>query len=84
MSAQHAEPSQIPESRFTLSRAHAVKVEGILEGADMIRKPHSDVEDFLDEKGREWARLMYQEHLALRAAPSLPTCVRQLPHRSLV
>lgn len=68
MSAQHAEPTEIAESTFTRARAHAVRIEGILEGADMIRKPHSDVEDFLDEKGREWARLMYEEHLALRAA----------------
>jgi hypothetical protein len=34
----------------------------------MIRKPHSDVEELLEAKGREWARLMYEEHLALRAA----------------
>ena len=68
MSAQRVETTETSEGRFTQSRAHAAKVEGILEGADMIRKPHSDVEDFLDEKGREWARLMYQEHLALRAA----------------
>ncbi|MGH7435240.1 MAG: ISKra4-like element ISHoc2 family transposase, partial [Polyangiaceae bacterium] len=33
----------------------------------MIRKPHSDVEEFLEAKGREWARLMYEEHLGLRA-----------------
>jgi hypothetical protein len=33
----------------------------------MIRKSHSDVEQMLAEGGREWARLMYEEHLALRA-----------------
>jgi hypothetical protein len=33
----------------------------------MTRKRHSDVEDFLEAKGREWARLMYEEHLALRS-----------------
>jgi hypothetical protein len=52
--------------RFASARAHAVEVEGMLSGA-MTRKPHSDVEEFLDEKGREWARRMYEEHLALRA-----------------
>jgi hypothetical protein len=48
------------------SRAHAAKVEGSLEG-EMIRKPHSDVEEMLEQRGREWARLMFEEHLALRA-----------------
>jgi hypothetical protein len=34
----------------------------------MIRAPHSDVEALCDVQGREWARLMFEEHLALRAA----------------
>src|SRR5882724_4584433 len=68
MSANQINRIETPEVRFTKSRAHAAKIEGILEGAEMIRKPHSDVEDFLDAKGREWARLMYEEHLALRSA----------------
>jgi hypothetical protein len=59
---------QVEANTFTRSRAHTVEVEGTLGGAEMIRKPHSDVEDFLEAKGREWARLMYEEHLALRAA----------------
>ena len=67
MSAQQADPFQAIDAPFALARAHAAAVEGILEGGDMVRKPHSDVEDFLDEKGREWARLMYAEHMALRA-----------------
>jgi hypothetical protein len=65
MGAARAEP--VLGSTFTQSRAHAAEVEGILAEVAMIRKPHSDVEDFLDAKGREWARLMYEEHLALRA-----------------
>jgi hypothetical protein len=48
------------------SRAHAAKVEGILEG-EMNRKSHSDVEAMLATSGREWARVMYEEHLAMRA-----------------
>ena len=68
MSAKLADAIPSPESPFSGARGHAAKVEGILESADMVRKPHSDVEDFLDEKGREWARLMYDEHLRLRAA----------------
>jgi hypothetical protein len=70
-----AQTKAVEAGRFTQSRAHAAKVEGILEGAEMIRKPHSDVEDFLDAKGREWARLMYEEHLALRAALERQTAV---------
>jgi len=66
MSAAQAE--QVEETPFTQSRALASKVEGILAGTEMIRKRHSDVEDFLEAKGREWARSMYEEHLTLRAA----------------
>ena len=51
---------------WSRSRAHAAQVEGSLE-REMIRKPHSDVEEMLAQGGREWARLMLEEHLALRA-----------------
>ena len=68
MSAQPADPIPVAEAPFASARAHATNVEGILSDAEMVRKPHSDVEELLDAKGREWARLMYQEHLALRAA----------------
>jgi hypothetical protein len=73
MGAAQTEP--VRQSRFAQSRAHAWQVEGILEGSEMVRKRHSDVEDFLEEKGREWARLMYEEHLALRAALEQETAV---------
>jgi len=33
----------------------------------MARKPHSDVEEMLAASGREWARLMYEEHLSMRS-----------------
>ena len=68
MTAVHADRSEAVETPFASARAHAVKVEGILAGTEMIRKRHSDVEDFLEAKGREWARSMYEEHLTLRAA----------------
>jgi hypothetical protein len=55
------------DGRFETARAHALSVEGILASSEMTKKTHSDVEDFLDERAREWARLMYQEHLRLRA-----------------
>jgi len=66
MGAAIAEP--VVENRYAKSRAFAAQVEGILDGGEMNRKRHSDVEDFLDAKGKEWARQMYEEHLALRAA----------------
>lgn len=56
-----------PRVPFGRSRAHAETVEGMLSGDEMTRKRHSDVEELLEEKGREWARLMYEEHLSLRA-----------------
>jgi hypothetical protein len=68
MSAAHKQAIEAIEATFAKARAHATKVEGILSGAEMIRKPHSEVEQMLDEQGREWARLMLEEHIALRAA----------------
>lgn len=67
MRAAATHPIETAKASFAHARAHATKVEGILSGGEMIRKPHSDVEQMLDEQGREWARLMLEEHLALRA-----------------
>jgi hypothetical protein len=38
-----------------------------MRGVDMTRKSHTDLEHFMDAQGREWARLMLEDHLALRA-----------------
>ena len=73
MGAAQVEPKR--ERAFARSRALAAEVEGILEGAEMTRKRHSDVEDFLEAKGREWARRMYEEHLGLRSQLERPTAV---------
>jgi hypothetical protein len=70
-----AQVEQERQGRFIQSRAYAWEVEGILQASEMVRKRHSEVEDFLEEKGREWARLMYEEHLALRAALERETAV---------
>ena len=67
MSAQPTVPSPAPEEPFALARAHAAEVEGILTRDDMIRKPHSDLEEMLAGQGQEWARLMLEENLRLRA-----------------
>lgn len=67
MSAVRIQPLEAAEVTFARARAHAAKAESMLASTEMIRKPHSDLEQMLDEQGREWARLMLEEHLALRA-----------------
>jgi hypothetical protein len=52
---------------FGPARAHAARAEVKLSGDDMVRAPHSDVEELCEAEGREWARLMLEQHLALRA-----------------
>jgi hypothetical protein len=75
MSAAHADPVHDAEVRFVRARAHGANLEVILSSTEMIRKPHSDVEQLLDEQSREWARLMLEEHMALRSALEKPTAV---------
>ncbi|MFO0713961.1 MAG: hypothetical protein U0353_29160 [Sandaracinus sp.] len=55
------------EPMFARARAHAAKVEDMLVSDDMVRKEHSELEEMLHAQGREWARLMYEENLRLRA-----------------
>ena len=68
MSAATAERIDVTDVPFSRARAHAAGVEGRLASTEMIRAPHSDVETLCEAQGREWARLMLEEHLALRAA----------------
>lgn len=68
MGAARVELIEVPDVPFLRARAHAADVEGRLASNEMIRAPHSDVEALCDAQGREWARLMFEEHLALRAA----------------
>lgn len=67
MSAVHADRIETVEAPFGRARAHAATVEGMLTSDEMIRKPHSDLEEMLAGQGREWARLMLEENLRLRA-----------------
>jgi len=67
MSALRVVTSEAVAVRFARARAHAEEAESMLSSTAMTRKPHSEVEELLDAQGREWARLMYEEHLALRA-----------------
>ena len=66
MNAQAATP--IAPSPFVRAREHGARVECILSTTEMIRTPHSDVEALCEKEGREWARLMLDEHLKMRAA----------------
>jgi hypothetical protein len=66
MSAAKADQFE-PDVRFGRARAQAARVEATLSCNEMIRAPHSEVEALCDAQGREWARLMLEEHLALRA-----------------
>jgi hypothetical protein len=75
MSAANADPIEAVEVPFSRARAHVAKVEVILTTDEMIRKPHSDLEAMLDGQGKEWARLMLEENLRLRAQLERRTAV---------
>jgi hypothetical protein len=72
MSAVKAAPIDVTVVPFARARAHACRIEGTLSSTEMIRAPHSEVEALCDTQGREWARLMLEEHLAMRAALEKP------------
>lgn len=67
MSAVHVSQIEGAETPFARARAHAAEVEVILTSEEMIRKPHSDLEEILAAKATEWARLMLEENLRLRS-----------------
>ena len=67
MSAARINPIESAEAPFCRARSHAQATEATLSSIAMIRKRHSDVEDMIEAQGREWARLMLDEHMALRA-----------------
>jgi hypothetical protein len=68
MSTAKAPQIEATEVPFTRAKAHAGRVEGKLSTSEMIRAPHSEIEAVCEAEGREWARLMLEEHLAMRAA----------------
>ena len=67
MSTMTAELIHAAEAPFARARVHADRVAATLSSNDMTRKPHSDREAFCDVQGREWSRLMLEDHFALRA-----------------
>lgn len=62
-----AEQDHGHSDRFSAARRYSLEVEGRLSGNDMARKTHEELEGFVAEAGREWARLMLQDHLDLRS-----------------
>jgi hypothetical protein len=72
MSAAKVAPIDVKMVPFTRARAHVGRTEATLSSIEMIRAPHSEVETLCDTQGREWARLMLEEHLALRAELEKP------------
>lgn len=67
MTAAHASPLDTAETPFVRARAHVARVEGIFASDAMKRTTHSELEEMLDGHGKEWARLMLDEILRLRA-----------------
>jgi hypothetical protein len=68
MSASYAEKIAEVQRPFARARAHSAAVEGRLSGPDMMGASHADLESFANKAGREWARLLLEEHMAMRAA----------------
>jgi len=52
---------------FVRAQQHAAATEQQLLSTEMIGASHAEVEAYANERGREWARLMLEDHLALRA-----------------
>jgi hypothetical protein len=68
MSAARALLTEPPVVSFARARQHAAEVESMLVSQDMSRKTHSDIEQMLDEQGRRWAQMMFQQYFDMRAA----------------
>lgn len=67
MTAHHRAPTDPRPAPFEQVRAFAAGVEAMVTSEDMARKPHTELEEMLAEKGRQWARMMLEENLRLRA-----------------
>jgi len=56
----------VDEDGFARSRAHFEEVVGFLDGQGASGLSHAELEDRLNNDGRELLRLLYQDHLDLR------------------
>ena len=59
---------RVDEDAFSRSRSRFEEVVGFLDSDGASALSHSELEDRLDAEGRELVRLLYQDHLNLRAA----------------
>lgn len=59
-------PANAP-ALFSKARRHAEETEQLLMSQKLSDASHAEVEAFVDERGREWSRLLLEEHLAVRA-----------------
>jgi hypothetical protein len=59
---------RVDEDAFARSRSRFEEVVGFLDSDGASALSHSELEDRLDAEGRELVRLLYQDHLDLRAA----------------
>ena len=62
-----ASTEQVYEEAFERSRAHAERVESMLQSEDMKHKEHGELEQFMFEQKNEWGRLMLEDNLRYRA-----------------
>ncbi|MFN2503621.1 MAG: ISKra4 family transposase [Acidimicrobiales bacterium] len=60
-------PRNIDDDAFARSRARFEEVVGFLDGEGAATLSHGELEDRLGAEGRELLRLLYQDHLDLRA-----------------
>ncbi len=67
MGALKVTPDEGQRTLFSRARAHVARVEGMLASEDMVRKSHSELEELVIRQGTEWARLLLEENLELRA-----------------
>lgn len=67
MSTAYAEMVPAAQPGFARAHAHGEEVERALRSKEMLRAEHEEVELFVERQGREFARLMLEAQLALRA-----------------
>lgn len=67
MSAAYAEPIHDDQPPFARARAFGDGVEQKLRGDKVLRTEHAEVEAFVEQQGREWARLIFEAQFDLRA-----------------
>lgn len=75
MSRSYAESIPRAPSAFAAVHAFAAETEKTITSPGMLRAEHSEAETFVEQSGREWARLLFEAHCALRAEREEPVRV---------